>query len=88
MCLQFLNTFTVCLFVDNNCFSKIQCDQGKFEEAAPVYARVLATARRTLPQQHPRIAAATNNFGLVLKQVRRVTLAALQTSNCCVYFRL
>jgi hypothetical protein len=53
----------------------MQCDQGKFEEAAPVYARVLGIARRTLPQLHPRIAAATNNFGLVLKQVsRRVTL--------------
>jgi hypothetical protein len=70
------------VLVDNNtnanCLTHTQkqCDQGKFEEAAPVYARVLGIARRTLPQQHPRIAAATNNFGLVLKQVRRVTSTA------------
>jgi hypothetical protein len=79
------NDHAHCVHVDNTnnanllnwVTHKTQCDQGKFEEAAPVYARVLGIARRTLPQQHPRIAAATNNFGLVLKQVRRVTSTAL-----------
>ena len=42
-------------------------NQGKYDDAEPLYKRALAIRKETLGPQHPQVAASLNNLALLLQ---------------------
>jgi tetratricopeptide (TPR) repeat protein len=51
-------------------------NQGKYEEAEPLYQRSLAILEKTLPPDHPTIALAMENYSRLIKKMNRNEEAA------------
>ena len=49
------------------CFVCAMADQGKYEEAEPLFKRSLAIREKALGAEHPDVAQSLNNMGLLLK---------------------
>jgi tetratricopeptide (TPR) repeat protein len=47
-------------------------NQGKYEQAEPLYQRALAIWEKTLPPDHPYIALALENYADLLQKMSRI----------------